>query len=203
MKFVGKVSCSWVHVSFSSMSSPNTQHQYSMENIADMLWNIKCIILTWSLTSQMQNIHLQQSIWEILKFMLNHLQTNDEEIASDSRVDEDGSDSDRGTLTQDNGELESFYNFLKVHFPLQINKLLWETTLASSSDSWDRNSKDHSECAYPHVDHIPHEDRMKSHDHVAFSTLETQSCKRKREAYLIWWHFESDKIIILKFVQHK
>jgi hypothetical protein len=59
-----------------------------MENVADMLQNIKHIVLTWSLTSQTLDMHFRQSMQETLKSMLDHLQTGDGEMASDSGVDD-------------------------------------------------------------------------------------------------------------------
>ena len=75
-----------------------------------MLKNIKGIILTWSLASQMEDRCLQNSMTESLKCTLSHLWTEGDDIALDSGGDKDESDLNHRTSSQDNGESESFDN---------------------------------------------------------------------------------------------
>ena len=99
------------------MSSSNAEHQY-MENVTNALQSIKCIVLTW-LSLQMGDGHLQYSMIESLKSMLAHLRTNDDEIASDSGVDKDGSYFNHRSLSQDDGKSETLDNdnVCQMHVP--------------------------------------------------------------------------------------
>src|SRR6266481_7030927 len=100
------------------MSSSNAEHQYFMENVTNTLQSIKCIVLTW-LSLQMGDGHLQYSTIKLLKSMLAHLRTNDDKIASDSGVDKDGSYSNHGSLSQDDGKSETpdNDNVCQMHVP--------------------------------------------------------------------------------------
>ena len=70
------------------VSFSNTKLQLSTEDVVHMLQSIKYIVLTWPSAAQTnEDRYLWDSMTESLKFMLAHLQTNDDR-ASDSEFNE-------------------------------------------------------------------------------------------------------------------